>query len=70
MKTSSTATRSGSKVKPLHRAINCDESDDEYYLTKRLFKLNSGSPWIDSQNSRKLALCCSLVLSFKQKTVN
>ena len=48
----------------------CDESDDEYYVTNRLFKLNSGSPWIDSQNSRKLALCCSLVLSFKQQPVN
>ena len=30
-------------VKPLHMAISCDSSGDEYYMTNRVFKFTSGS---------------------------
>jgi len=45
-------------IKPLHMAISCDSSDDEYYMTNQASSIISGS----DQNKRLTAVISDLWL--------
>ena len=51
-------------VKPLHMAISCDTSGDEYYMSNRVFEFTSGSA--GKKRLFTVLFICSLRLNKKE----